>query len=62
MDLDVRSSCWRVFKSNKWLGGLISSGLAADYWWRVGGGRELFGVRNEEKEQRDEKRLAAKAD
>lgn len=53
VDLDVRSSCWRVFKSNKWLGGLISLGLGVDYWWRVGGGREMVGVeKREEGEER----------
>lgn len=52
VDLDVRSSCWRMFRSNKWLGGLIASGFGVDYWWRVGGGREMMGVSNEEKEKR----------
>ena len=58
VDLDVRSSCWRMFRSNKWLGGLIASGFATDYWWRVGGGKEMMGVRNEEKVKRMGTRVA----
>ncbi|CDZ96355.1 4-hydroxybenzoate polyprenyl transferase [Phaffia rhodozyma] len=49
VDLDSRSSCWKTFASNKWLGGLIALGLGTDYWYRVGGGREFLGLEKEEK-------------
>ena len=35
--LDDRASCWRTFRSNKWLGALIAAGFAGDYLWRVQG-------------------------
>lgn len=61
MNLDVRSSCWKVFASNKWLGALISFGFGVDWWWRVGGGREVMGVRNGEREEREGKEKAVVA-
>lgn len=42
VQLDVRSSCWRMFASNKWLGAIVATGLGIDYWWRVGGGEQLL--------------------
>lgn len=35
VDLESRKSCWRVFKSNSRLGGLVALGFAGDYWWRT---------------------------
>jgi 4-hydroxybenzoate polyprenyltransferase len=52
VDLDKRSSCWRIFRSNFWLGGVVALGIGADYVWRVGGGRELFGAEAEKVEER----------
>lgn len=48
VDFDSRQSCWRVFRSNKWLGALIAAGFGADYWYRVGGGKQLLGLEEEE--------------
>lgn len=42
--LDSRESCWRIFKSNKWLGGVLGLGFLGDWVWRVGGGREFLGL------------------
>lgn len=39
VNFDSRSDCWKKFSSNGWLGGLIWSGIAADYVQQV-----MFGV------------------
>lgn len=50
VNFDSRESCWRMFKSNKWLGALIAAGFAGDYLYRV----QYLGLRPEA-EQDDEK-------
>lgn len=39
VNFDSRPDCWKKFSSNGWLGGLIWSGIAADYVQQV-----MFGV------------------
>jgi hypothetical protein len=40
---------------------VVAVGIGGDYWWRVGGGREMFGLEGKEVKEKIEEEVAIRA-